>query len=92
MTQGLDRQHVTEAGIRTEVRGLKMGLTDPRVLLNIHDENVHCVPEDEAVALAEIALEEMRRNVPWSEGLPLNAEVKMGYNLGEMFDYEPNAA
>jgi DNA polymerase family A len=92
VTQSLDRQHVTEAGIRTELRGLKMGLTDPRVLLNIHDENVHCVPEDEAVALAEIALEEMRRNVPWSEGLPLNAEVKMGYNMGEMYDYEPNAA
>jgi DNA polymerase len=91
VTQALDRQHVTEAGIRTEIRALKAGLTDPRVLLNIHDENVHCVPEDEAVALADIALEEMRRNVPWSEGLPLNAEVKMGYNLGELYDYDPNS-
>jgi hypothetical protein len=87
ITQALDRQHVTEAGIRTELRARKLGLTDPRVLLNIHDENIHCVPSDQAVTLAELALTEMERNVPWSEGLPLAAEVKLGRNLGEMQEW-----
>ena len=87
--QALDRQHVVEAGLRTEMRARAMGIPDPRVLLNIHDENVHCVPEEYAEALAGIALAEMGRNVEWSEGLPLAAEVKLGQNLGEMTPWEP---
>jgi hypothetical protein len=82
--QALDRQHVVEAGLRTEMRARARGIPDPRVLLNIHDENIHCVPSKYADALAEIALIEMRRNVKWSEGLPLAAEVMVGQNLGEM--------
>ena len=87
--QGLDRQHVVEAGLRTEMRARAMGIPDPRVLLNIHDENVHCVPDEYAMPLAEIALQEMARNVQWSRGLPLNAEVKLGKNLADMVEWKP---
>ena len=89
VVQALDRQHVVEAGLRTERAARRAGLTDPRVLLNVHDENVHCVPDDEAAALAAIALTEMKRNSSWSEGLPLNAEVKMGKNFGELSEWKP---
>ena len=87
--QALDRQHVVEAGLRTEMRARARGIPDPRVLLNIHDENVHCVPSEYVDTLAEIALTEMRRNVEWSEGLPLAAEVMVGRNLGEMIPWKP---
>jgi hypothetical protein len=87
--QALDRQHVVEAGLRTEMRALAMGIPDPRVLLNIHDENVHCVPDQYAEQLAAIALQEMARNVEWSEGLPLSAEVKLGKNLADMVEWKP---
>ena len=60
--QALDRQHVVEAGLRTEMRARAQGIPDPRVLLNIHDENIHCVPDEYADPLARIALEEMARN------------------------------
>ena len=105
VVQALDRQHVVEAGLRTEDRARRAGLTDPRVLLNVHDENVHCVPDDEAPTLASIALEDMQRNIKWSEawiekisecdepiehpGLPLNAEVKMGKIFGELSEWTP---
>ena len=87
--QGLDRQHVVEAGLRTEMRARAQGIPDPRVLLNIHDENVHCVPDEYAEMLAAIALEEMARNVHWSVGLPLAAEVKLGKNLADMVEWKP---
>jgi hypothetical protein len=87
--QGLDRQHVVEAGLRTEMRARAQGILDPRVLLNIHDENVHCVPDEQAFAMAAIALEEMARNVHWSTGLPLAAEVKLGKNLADMEGWKP---
>jgi DNA polymerase family A len=86
--QGLDRQHVVEAGLRTEMRARALGIPDPRVLLNIHDENIHCVPDEHAYTLAAIALQEMARNVQWSTGLPLNAEVKLGRNLAEMEEWK----
>jgi hypothetical protein len=87
--QALDRQHVVEAGLRTEMRALAIGIPDPRVLLNIHDENVHCVPDRYAETLASIALTEMARNTEWSEGLPLSAEVKLGKNLADMVEWKP---
>ena len=89
VVQHLDRQHVVEAGINTELRAREYGIPDPRVLLNVHDENVHCVPDEYAEQMALTALGEMRRNAPWSEGLPLNAEVKMGKNFGEMEEWKP---
>jgi len=88
VVQALDRQHVVEAGLRTEQRARELGI-DGRVLLNVHDENVHCVPDEHAIPLAEIALEEMRRNEQWCLTLPLAAEVKMGRNYGEMEEWKP---
>jgi len=88
VVQALDRQHVVMAGLRTEERAKALGI-DARVLLNVHDENVHCVPDEQALTLASIALEEMRRNEPWSKGLPLAAEVKLGKNFGEMEAWVP---
>jgi hypothetical protein len=38
--------------------------------------------------LARIALEEMARNVTWSLGLPLAAEVKLGKNLADMTEWK----
>lgn len=89
VVQGLDRQHVMEAGIRTEIRALEMGIPDPRVLLNVHDENVYCVPDKYAELLAELALEEMKRSPTWGDGLPLSADVKLGKNFGDMQTWEP---
>ena len=88
VVQALDRQHVVEAGLRTEDRARALGI-DGRVLLNIHDENVHCVPDEAAEAMAGIALEEMRRPCAWATGLPLSAEVKMGKKLGELTEWKP---
>ena len=89
VVQHLDRQHVVEAGIRTELRARQLGVPDPRVLLNVHDENVHCVPDEYAQTMALVALGEMMWNPPWAEGLPLNAEVKLGRNFGEMEEWKP---
>ena len=88
VVQALDRQHVVEAGLRTEDRAGALGI-DGRVVLNIHDENVHCVPDEQAEALAGIALEEMKRNPSWGAGLPLAAEVKWGKNFGELEEWKP---
>jgi hypothetical protein len=37
--------------------------------------------------MALVALGEMMWNAPWAEGLPLNAEVKLGKNFGEMQEF-----
>ena len=46
VVQHLDRQHVVEAGIRTEIRARALSVPDPRVLLNVHDENVTAYPKN----------------------------------------------
>ena len=84
IVQHLDRQHVLEAGLRTEFAARKLGIPDPRVVLNEHDANVYCVPQEYGLTLAELALKEMRRNCLWNVGLPLGAEVKMGTCFGEL--------
>lgn len=83
IVQTLDRQHVMEAALRIEKRATEHGI-DGRLLMQEHDGNVFMVKDREVDTLASIAYEEMCRNVPWSEGLPLNAEVKVGQNYGEM--------
>ena len=85
VVQSLDRQHVIEAAIRTEKRAIKEGLgEDGRFIANIHDENVYMVKNENLLTLQSIALSEMRRPSWWAEGLPLNAEAKVGQNFGEM--------
>lgn len=87
VVQALDRQHVVEANMRIERRAAALGI-DARIALNEHDANVYCVPEEQAVTLASICYEEMSRNVSWSAGLPLSAEVKIGKNLGDMEEWK----
>jgi hypothetical protein len=96
VVQALDRQHVMDAGIRTEMRMREMVrgtpaeyIVDPRMLLNVHDENVYCVPDEYADMLAQIAWEEMRRSPEWGPDLPLAAEVKIGWNYGELQEWHP---
>jgi DNA polymerase family A len=89
VVQALDRQHVVDAGIRAELRARELGVQDPRVLLNVHDENIHCVPDRYVDTMAQVALGEMRWNEPWAAGLPLAAEVKVGKNFGEMEEWKP---
>jgi hypothetical protein len=88
IVQALDRQHTLEAAIRTEKRAAKLssdGLRiDGRIVLNVHDENVHEERDEVIQQLAEIAQEEMCRCSWWAEGLPLAAETKVGKNFGEM--------
>jgi len=83
IVQALDRQHTMEAAIRTEIQAAKLGI-DGRMILNIHDENVHEERDEVIELLGSIALEEMKRPSWWAEGLPLNAETKIGKNFGEM--------
>jgi DNA polymerase bacteriophage-type len=85
IVQALDRQHVIEAAIRTENRARAEALGDDgRFIANIHDENVYVVKNENLDTLKSIALEEMRRPSWWAEGLPLNAEAKVGTNFGEL--------
>jgi hypothetical protein len=83
IVQALDRQHTLEAAIRTEKRAAKAGI-DGRLVLNVHDENVHEERDEVVETLKSIALEEMVRPSWWAEGLPLAAEAKVGKNFGEM--------
>lgn len=83
IVQALDRQHVVEAHLRTEKRALEHGI-DASLLLQEHDGNVMLARDHEVDTLASIALEEMRRPCAWGTGLPLDAEVKVGENWGEM--------
>jgi DNA polymerase family A len=88
VVQGLDRQYVMDAGMETEKIARHAGIEDPRMLLNIHDENIFCVPIEQALMMAIIALIEMSRVPTWGPDLPVAAEVKVGYNLGEMQEFK----
>ena len=67
-----------------------MGLTDPRVLLNVHDKRTSIACLTTKRLLWRVSpLREMKRNSAWSTGLPLNAEVKLGKNFGEMEEWRP---
>lgn len=78
VVQALDRQHVMEAAVRIEER---TGLLPAH---QVHDELIYVIPERELDTLRVIALEEMRRPAAWGEGLPLDAEVKVGPSYGEL--------
>jgi DNA polymerase len=86
IVQALDRQHVLEAALCIEKRAAEAGI-DARLLLQEHDGNVMLARERDANMLARIALREMRRPCAWGTGLPLDAEVKIGLNYGEMETY-----
>jgi DNA polymerase bacteriophage-type len=84
IVQALDRQHVLEAALRIEKRAHEHGI-DGRLLMQEHDGNVFLTPHKDAELLARIAQYEMCRPCAWAgKTLPLDAEVKMGINYGEM--------
>ena len=58
----------------------KEGLT---VWLQVHDENVLCVPADEAEAALKRANEIMCEPLPWWPELPLGSEGAIGNNYLE---------
>jgi DNA polymerase len=78
VVQALDRQHVMEAAVRIQER------TGFRPAHQVHDELIYVIPESELDTLRVIALEEMRTPCSWAEGLPLDAEVKVGQSYGEL--------
>jgi hypothetical protein len=84
IVQALDRQHVLEAALRIEKRAHEYNV-DGRLLMQEHDGNVFLTPNKDAALLAKIAQYEMCRPSAWAgKSLPLDAEVKMGINYGEM--------
>jgi DNA polymerase I-like protein with 3'-5' exonuclease and polymerase domains len=50
----------------------------------VHDELVYVVPEEYVHIVAPIVQEEMSRSPSWAPDIPLNAEVKVGKNYGEL--------
>jgi hypothetical protein len=90
IVQALDRQHVLEAAMRIERRAHEHGI-DGRLLMQEHDGNVFMVREQRHPGLlARIAHHEMCRPCAWAgKGLPLDAEVKIGSNYGEMVTIKP---
>jgi DNA polymerase len=88
IVQALDRQHVLEAALRIEQRAAKEGI-DGRLLMQEHDGNVFMARNEDVNTLASIVLQEMRRPCLWGKGLPLDAEVKVGQNYGEMVTIIP---
>lgn len=85
VVQGLDRQYVMDAALRTETRCYKEGI-DARIVLQLHDENVYCVPKQHAKRVTIIAHEEMSRPPTWGLDFPAAAEVKAGWNYGNLIE------
>jgi DNA polymerase len=91
VVQALDRQHTLEAAVRTELRAKSEGI-DGRITHQVHDENLYVILRAQWRRLAQIAMEEMRRPCEWatpessgmSIALPLDAEVKVGENYGNL--------
>lgn len=85
VVQALDRQYVMEAALRTETRCFKEGI-DARIVLQLHDENVYCVPKQWAKRVTIIAYEEMCRPPAWGLDFPAAAEVKAGWNYADLIE------
>lgn len=58
--------------------------TDRKIVMNSHDEHVLCVPASEADTTAAELEALMKAAPPWAPGLPLDCEVHMGRNYGEL--------
>jgi DNA polymerase I-like protein with 3'-5' exonuclease and polymerase domains len=54
-----------------------------RVVLNAHDENVVCVPEEQAEAARDYMTEVMSIPPVWAPDLPVACEAKIGKTYGE---------
>jgi hypothetical protein len=89
--QALDRLHVMEAARRIDDR-LKQININIRLAHQVHDELIYVVPDGLVNTLGVIAYEEMRTPCWWGVGLPLDAEVKVGQNYGDLKEIQPVVA
>jgi DNA polymerase len=62
------------------------GLLTP--VFTVHDELLYVVPERLAEKMANILHTALTRPVPWLPDLPVEAEVKIGLNYGEMEEWQ----
>jgi hypothetical protein len=90
IVQALDRQYVMDAALATETRCYREGM-EIKIVQQQHDENVYCVPVEQAKRLCIIASEEMSRPPTWGPDFPAAAEVKAGRNYADMLELKvPN--
>jgi len=82
--QALDRCHVMDAAKRIDDRLKAIMINDIRLAHQVHDELIYVVPDGLVTTVAEIAHQEMRTPAWWGRGLPLDAEVKVGQNYGNV--------
>jgi hypothetical protein len=85
IVQALDRQHVMDAAMRTETRCYNEGI-EAKIVLQLHDENVYCVPIEQGLRLSYIAYEEMCRSPWWGKDFPAAAEIKAGINYADLIE------
>lgn len=71
------------ARINTMHDALRISDRGYQFVLQSHDELAFIVPEDQAQACLDVALEEMRRPPSWAKNLPLNAEGNFGNSYGD---------
>ena len=55
-----------------------------RAAFTVHDELLYVVPKRVAEQMAHVLHKALTRTVPWMPELPVEAEVKIGLNYGEM--------
>jgi DNA polymerase I-like protein with 3'-5' exonuclease and polymerase domains len=73
-----------DAAKRIDDRLKAIMITDIRLAHQVHDELIYVVPDGLVTTVAEIAHQEMRTPAWWGRGLPLDAEVKVGQNYGNV--------
>jgi DNA polymerase len=74
--QSLARIIATDAALRLDLIGYRM-------LMQVHDELVFCVPESEVDAAKKIIDTEMCRPSVWAADLPIAVEIGTGRSYGE---------
>jgi hypothetical protein len=85
IVQALDRQYVMDAAMRTETECHQYGM-NIRIALQLHDENVYCVPREQASKLTRIAYANMCHSPWWGLDFPAAAEVKAGLNYADLME------
>jgi hypothetical protein len=81
--QALDILHVMEAAKRIDDRLREINIRIP-LAHQVHDELIYVCPDGLVSTLGVIAEEEMKRPPKWGLDLPLDAEVKVGQNYGDL--------
>jgi hypothetical protein len=90
--QALDRCHVMDAAKRIDDRLKAININHVRLAHQVHDELIYVVPDGLVNTLGVIAYEEMKTPCWWGVGLPLDAEVKVGQNYGNLNELQLQVA